>query len=113
MRKKELTENVWLYRVPSGTGFGPIGYGDGFMDNATETVCTPALESVVALKISAKTFIAAPGSRPIPLDDYYRTPAEAWAAWRKAVEQKIADVKQELKYLRQYLNKGAVAEAEG
>ena len=117
MKRNELTENVRLYRVPSSTALSALGiYGDGFVDEdggESVLVSTPELRRVVALKISAKTFIAAPGSRRIPLDDYYRTPAEAWAAWRNAVEQKIADVEQELKYLRQDLHHGLAAEAEG
>jgi hypothetical protein len=113
-QKKMTATDVKLYKVPSGTGMSPFGlYGDGRADDE-DTVVTPEVESVFVAADRVDDYVlgdsdvdyrAEAWHYRILAEAWHRTPAEAWAAWRKVIEQ-------ELVYLRQYLANG-IAEAEG
>ncbi len=115
MKGKDLTENVRLYRLSYGNEYGGTDVVDydytGDDEPVRKGVEMPELQSVVALKVSAKTFTIEGQYGRRDLAGWYRTPAEAWAEWRERVTADIAEAEQKVKDLHEYLGNGDVVAA--
>jgi hypothetical protein len=114
MTRSDLTDNVTLYRVRNEAKYMG-GVVEEKYDEATEEfvrdgVVTPKLEIVSNAKVSAKTFTSPKWGRT-SLDGWHKSAADAWAAWRKAVEANLAEAEQHAKDIRQYLDNGNTAAA--